>query len=112
MAITAQAENPIAAVAASLSQDPRVKKILLFGSRATGTDRADSDIDVLVVCEGDPGKFDTIADLSELLPWPRDYSVDILVIGDRRFEQTKNVIGGIAYPAHKHGKVLYDRSAA
>lgn len=112
MATTAQVQSPIEAVASCLSQDPRVKKILLFGSRATGTESADSDIDVLVICEGEPRKFAVIADLSELLPWPRDYSVDILVMGERHFERTKDVIGGIAYPAHKHGKVLYDRSAA
>jgi hypothetical protein len=25
---------------------------------------------------------------------------------DQRFEETKGVIGGIAYPAHKYGRVL------
>jgi hypothetical protein len=25
-----------------------------------------------------------------------------------RFEETKNIIGGIAYPAHKYGRVLYE----
>jgi len=101
----------VAQVAASLSQDPRVTKIVLFGSRATGNERADSDIDLLVICEGEPSKFKTIAELSKLLPWPRDYSVDILVMGEQRFEETKNLVGGIAYPAHKHGKVLYERPA-
>ena len=26
----------------------------------------------------------------------------------KRFEESKNVIGGIAYPAHKYGKVIYE----
>lgn len=112
MAIATSIGPAVAEVAACLSQDARVRKILLFGSRAAGTDRPDSDIDVLVVCEGSPGKFETIADLRERLPWPREYSVDILVMGERQFEVTKSVIGGIAYPAHKHGKVLYERPAA
>ena len=112
MAINTPVGDAVAEVAACLSQDARVRKILLFGSRATGTDRADSDIDVLVVCEGNSGKFDTIADLRERLPWPREYSVDILVMGERQFEETKSVTGGIAYPASKYGKILYERPAA
>jgi len=112
VAITTPIRHAIAEVTACLSQDTRVRKILLFGSRATGTAQADSDIDVLVVCAGSPGKFKMIADLRERLPWPREYSVDILVMGEHQFEATKSVIGGIAYPAHKHGKVLYERPAA
>lgn len=34
--------------------------------------------------------------------------VDVIVIQTERFEETKNVIGGIAYPAHKCGRVLYE----
>ena len=36
-----------------------------------------------------------------------DYSIDVIVITNDRFEATKNIIGGIAYPAHQHGRVLY-----
>jgi hypothetical protein len=25
-----------------------------------------------------------------------------------RFEETKNIIGGIAYPANKYGRVIYE----
>jgi len=35
------------------------------------------------------------------------YPVDVIVIATERFEATKNIIGGIAYPAHKHGRILY-----
>jgi hypothetical protein len=34
--------------------------------------------------------------------------VDVILIASERFEATKNVIGGIAYPAHKYGRVLYE----
>jgi len=33
--------------------------------------------------------------------------IDVLIIATERFEATKNIIGGTAYPAHKYGKVLY-----
>ena len=35
------------------------------------------------------------------------YPVDVVVIGTDRFERTKRVIGGIAYPANKYGRVIY-----
>jgi len=34
--------------------------------------------------------------------------VDVLIIAPERFERAKNVIGGIAYPANKYGRVLYE----
>jgi len=82
-------------------------KILLFGSAATGQMTRDSDIDLLVV-EADPGdrrregvKID--ATLSGL-----GYAFDVIVISSEWFEASKNVIGGIAYPANKYGKVIYE----
>jgi hypothetical protein len=29
-------------------------------------------------------------------------------VSTARFEETKDVIGGIAYPAHKYGRVTYE----
>ncbi len=40
--------------------------------------------------------------LSEL-PYP----VDVRVMSEEEFEETKGVLGG-AYPAHKYGVVLYE----
>ena len=36
--------------------------------------------------------------------------VDVWVMGELVFEETRNVIGGLAYPAHKYGVVLYESS--
>ena len=35
------------------------------------------------------------------------YPVDVIVMRTERFERTKRVIGGIAYPANKYGRVIY-----
>jgi len=32
----------------------------------------------------------------------------VIVIASERFEETKDVIGGIAFPAHRYGRVLYE----
>lgn len=83
------------------------KKIILFGSAATGQMTRDSDIDLLIV-KADPGdrrkesvKID--ATLSGL-----GHPFDVIVISSEWFEASKNVIGGIAYPANKYGRVIYE----
>ncbi len=82
------------------------ERIILFGSAATGEMTRDSDIDLLVV-EPAPGNVrqESIR-LREALRG-LDYPVDVVVISSEWFEDSKDVIGGIAYPAHKYGKVIY-----
>ena len=36
------------------------------------------------------------------------YPVDVIVMRTERFERTKRVIGGIAYPANKYGRIIYE----
>lgn len=82
-------------------------KIILFGSAATGTMTRDSDIDLLVV-EPDPG--DQRKEGVRLRETLRGlgYPFDVIVITTEWFEESKDVIGGIAYPANKYGKVIYE----
>ena len=82
-------------------------KIILFGSAATGRMTRDSDIDLLVV-EPEPGdqRKESVridATLSGL-----GYPFDVIVISTDWFEASKNVIGGISYPANKYGRVIYE----
>jgi predicted nucleotidyltransferase len=82
-------------------------KIILFGSAATGEMTRDSDIDLLVV-ERDPGdRRKKSVRLREML-CGLGYPFDVIVISTEWFEESKGVIGGIAYPANKYGKVIYE----
>jgi len=82
-------------------------KIILFGSAATGEMTRDSDIDLLVV-EPDPGdRRKKSIRLREMLRG-LGYPFDVIVISTEWFEESKGVIGGIAYPANKYGKVIYE----
>ena len=83
------------------------ERIILFGSAATGQMTRDSDIDLLILENSitDRGKEwlrvqDALLDLR--------YPFDIIIMTTERFEETKDLIGGIAYPANKSGKVLYE----
>lgn len=85
----------------------RPDRIILFGSAAAGRMTRDSDIDLLIV-EREPKNTHeesvSITDAIGDVPFP----VDVKVISSERFEATKHVIGGIAYPAHKYGRVIYE----
>jgi predicted nucleotidyltransferase len=87
----------------------RVRRIILFGSRARGDALADSDYDVLVVLDelAPAERHATLVRLYGLLigcggvaePW---------VMSEEEFEETRGVIGGLAYPAAKEGVPLYE----
>ena len=88
----------------------RPQRIILFGSAATGQMTKDSDIDLLVL-ESAPG--DTRKRSVSIRQAMRglDYPFDIIVMATERFEESKNVVGGIAYPANKYGRVIYEEAA-
>jgi predicted nucleotidyltransferase len=82
-------------------------RVILFGSAATGEMTADSDIDVLVVeSQVSNTRRESIRLRAALEDVP--FPIDVIVMSRQRFDDTKDVIGGVAYPAHKYGKVLYE----
>jgi len=82
-------------------------KIILFGSAATGQMTRDSDIDLLIVEPDVSEQRKEYVCIREALG-NLGYPFDLLFISTEWFEDSKNVIGGIAYPANKYGKVIYD----
>jgi predicted nucleotidyltransferase len=85
----------------------RPERIILFGSAATGQMTEASDLDLLVVEPEPADTRDRSVRIRRALGDVR-YSVDVIVMSSARFEETKNLIGGIAYPARKYGRVLYE----
>ncbi|MGA2093519.1 MAG: nucleotidyltransferase domain-containing protein [Sedimentisphaerales bacterium] len=104
MGISQQLVNEIIKRILSVAE---AQRIILFGSAATGQMSKDSDIDLLVL-ESAPG--DTREESVRIRRAVRglDYPFDIIVMAAERFEESKNVVGGIAYPANKYGKVIYE----
>lgn len=87
----------------------RIRRVILYGSRAQGNATPESDFDLLVV-ESDPvPKREAMQRLAEAVSGA-GVPADVWVMGEEEFEETKNVIGGLAYPAHKYGIVLYENS--
>ncbi len=82
-------------------------RIILFGSAATGRMTRDSDVDLLVV---EPSPSNSREERLRIADSLDDLGVpfDVFVIATERFEESKNIFGGIAYPAHKYGRVIYE----
>jgi uncharacterized protein len=85
----------------------RIHRIILYGSHATGTFTPESDFDLLVV-EADPvSKREEMSRLRETASGFH-CPIDVRVMGEEEFQETKDVIGGLAYPAHKYGLLVYE----
>jgi predicted nucleotidyltransferase len=84
----------------------RPDTIILFGSAATGQMTKDSDIDLLIVEQSPTNTHERSVEIRRALG-SIGYPIDVIVMRTERFERTKSIIGGIAYPATKYGRVLY-----
>lgn len=84
------------------------EQIILFGSHARGTARAESDIDLLVVL---PLKGSKRAKQVEMRMALRDIPVpkDIVVVTPDEFARQRHIAGTLVKPALQEGKVLYAR---
>jgi predicted nucleotidyltransferase len=81
-------------------------KVILFGSRARGTARPGSDLDLLVI-ERDPVSVRQEAIRLRQLLRDLDIPVDIIVVGQSFAERYGDIPGSVLYPALREGMVLY-----
>ena len=84
----------------------RPDRIILFGSAVSGRLTPDSDVDLLIL-EPNPKDYRKESVRIHNVLRGLGYPFDVIVISSEWFEESKEVIGGIAYPANKYGKVIY-----
>lgn len=101
------AQNLIEEIISRILAVTQAERIIIFGSAAAGKMGRDSDID-LVVLQSAPGnpRQESVRLRQALMGLGHPF--DIIVMATERFEESKGVIGGIAYPANKYGKVIYE----
>ena len=82
-------------------------RVIVCGSAATGSATTNSDIDLFIL-------LDEVGDARQESVRLRralrrvGMPFDVIVMRTDRFEETKNVVGGIAYPATRCGRVIYE----
>lgn len=83
-------------------------RVILFGSHARGTARADSDVDLLVVMPRlDNRRATTIAMRRALGDLP--VCKDIVVTTPAEIDRKGDLVGNVLRPALHEGKILYDQ---
>jgi predicted nucleotidyltransferase len=85
-------------------------QVILFGSRAVGTPRSDSDVDLLVVMPLRKPRRRLEGDLHAAVA-ESELSKDIVVITPEELERFRDVPGTIVKPALESGLVVYRRAA-
>ena len=89
-----------------LRDDPSVVRVVLTGYSAMGLAGPVNEYDLLIILTGRPNKGADSVRLRRMLPGALPLAVSVM--GEDEFEETKDLVGTFAYPAHKHGTVLYD----
>jgi predicted nucleotidyltransferase len=85
------------------------QKIILFGSHAYGAPTPDSDLDFLVIMDTTLPPVERYARVRQAIG-PLDIPVDVFVLTPEEYEESKDVIGGIAYAPAKYGRIIYEKS--
>ena len=86
------------------------ERVILFGSYARGDAGPDSDVDLLVLFRHveEPGK--KAGEMYAALSHSR-LPKDIIVSTTGQFEQYRDVVNTVYWPAAREGRVLYERAA-
>jgi len=81
-------------------------RIILFGSRAREDHRPDSDVDLLIIYDGQQSKRDVKLRIRRLLR-ERDFSLDIFVVTSDEFERQKEIVSTVGRTAAREGVVCH-----
>jgi predicted nucleotidyltransferase len=106
-------EQVIDQMVQAIVQEVEPRRIYLFGSHARGSQRADSDVDLLVVEDGNFGlDHNRWSELKRIRKALRPFRIpkDILVYSEDEFAAWENSANHIAAHAVREGKLLYERS--
>ena len=89
-----------------ISERIKPKQIILFGSRAAGTNDEESDYDLAIIYEGDKSKRDVKLDIYRLFI-PPGFSMDVVILTPQEFQNQQNIANTLAREIANKGIVLY-----
>lgn len=85
------------------------QKIILFGSRTESRAQKDSDIDLLIISD-EPIDRKLHFNIRSQLKREVGLRIQLIVMQKDLYEETKEIIGGIANPATKYGVLIYENA--
>ena len=102
------AEDPwVRQTVETIAQNFHPAGIILFGSRANGTARPDSDVDLVVLMDIAAQKIhETQVAIRKLLPM-RDWSLDLIILRPETYLRNNGVPNTMSYIAKKYGLLVY-----
>lgn len=86
----------------------RPERIILFGSRAAGAFRADSDLDLLIVYSGPLSPREVRLQVRRLFRLP-SFSMDVFVLSPEEFDRQERISSTVGRTAAREGIVCYGR---
>jgi len=100
--------NDIEEFSQALVREFRPRRVVLFGSHASGTARDDSDVDLLVTMDYEGNSLCTAAEIIRRLK-PR-FAVDLIVRTDREMKERIRQHDPFVADAAESGRLLYEAS--
>ena len=95
-------------IISTIAKKAKPEKIYLFGSRANGNAKKDSDYDVLVIKKTRRSKHNRVVDIYKLFEL-RDYSMDVLVYTPEEVTKWKDATASFIHHILKTGKLVYEK---
>ena len=93
-------------ILAQLSKTFNVQRMILFGSRAKGTARPDSDYDVVVVVESEIPYYARLGVVGNAVR-DRKFPLDLLALTPKEAEESSKFFGSIMYIAETEGNEFH-----
>jgi predicted nucleotidyltransferase len=104
----AEVDTYLDAVVARIVEVADPLRIVLFGSRARGDHRPDSDLDLLVFLPDGVDRRAEMRRIGSLLP-PRPVGVDLIVTTPALWQRQKDDPGLIYWTAEREGTPIYEK---
>lgn len=101
-------EEKIQAVVDRIVEVAKPQQIILFGSHARGKAKDHSDLDLLIVKDGDYHKGKLIEEIYMNLVGVKQ-AVDVVIVTPKEIEQYRGSPSLVIKPALDEGKIIYER---
>ena len=100
-------QNIASEMSAAIVAAAQPRRIILFGSRASGSPDEDSDFDLMVVEDRPVDRYREMVRLRGLL---RSFRVplDLLVVSEEKYQYWRDTPGNVYHEAAKKGITLYE----